>query len=60
MLDDSGSGIGSITVSGVTSSISGQKGTILEVDNTSGTLLVGDAIGFTTASTYGNDDLFYH
>ena len=56
---DSGSGIGSITVSGVTSSISGQKGTILEVDNTSGTLLVGDAIGFTTSSTYGNDELFY-
>ena len=52
------SGIGSITVSGVTSSITGQKGTILEVDQTSGTLLIGDAIGFTT-TTYGADDRFY-
>ena len=45
---DSAAGVGSITMSGVTSSISGQKGTILEVDNTSGTLLVGDSLGFTT------------
>ena len=55
---DSSAGVGSITMSGVTSSISGQKGTILEVDNTSGTLLVGDSIGFTTTA-YGDEERFY-
>ena len=55
---DSSAGVGSITMSGVTSSISGQKGTILEVDNTSGTLLVGDSLGFTTTA-YGDEERFY-
>ena len=55
---DSAAGVGSITMSGVTSSISGQKGTILEVDATSGTLLVGDSIGFTTTA-YGDEERFY-
>ena len=55
---DSQAGVGSITVSGVTSSIGGQRGTILEVDNISSTLLVGDALGFSTTS-YGDDNLFY-
>ena len=55
---DSQSGVGSITVSGVTSSIGGQRGTILEVDNVSSALLVGDALGFSTSS-YGDDNLFY-
>ena len=40
------------------SSVTGQKGTILEVDQTSGTLLVGDAIGLST-SLYGADERFY-
>ena len=52
------SGIGSIQVSAAASSTTGQKGTILEVDQTSGTLLIGDAIGFTT-TLYGADDRFY-
>ena len=52
------SGIGSITVGAAASSTTGQKGTILEVDQTSGTLLIGDAIGFQT-SLYGADDRFY-
>ena len=52
------SGVGSITVGAAASSTTGQKGTILEVDQTSGTLLIGDAIGFTT-SLYGADDRFY-
>ena len=56
---DSNSGVGSITVSSGTSSITGQKGTILEVDDFTGTLLVGDAIGFTTTGLYGPDDRFY-
>ena len=56
---DSGAGIGSITVSSASSSISGQKGTILEIDDFSGTLLVGDAIGFTTTGLYGPDERFY-
>ncbi len=52
------SGIGSISVGAAASSTTGQKGTILEVDQTSGTLLIGDAIGFTT-TLYGADDRFY-
>ena len=52
------SGIGSIIVGAAASSTTGQKGTILEVDQTSGTLLIGDAIGFQT-SLYGADDRFY-
>jgi len=56
---DDGAGIGSITVSSASSSISGQKGTILEIDDYSGTLLVGDAIGFTTTGLYGPDERFY-
>ena len=55
---ESNSGVGSITVGAAASSTTGQKGTILEVDQTSGTLLVGDAIGFQT-SLYGGDDRFY-
>ena len=51
-------GIGSIIVGAAASSTTGQKGTILEVDQTSGTLLIGDAIGFQT-SLYGADDRFY-
>ena len=52
------SGGGAITVGAAPSSTTGQKGTILEVDQTSGTLLIGDAIGFQT-SLYGADDRFY-
>ena len=55
---EASSGVGSITVGAAASSVTGQKGTILEVDQTSGTLLIGDAIGFTT-DTYGADDRFY-
>ena len=55
---EASSGVGSITVGAAASSVTGQKGTILEVDQTSGTLLIGDAIGFQT-SLYGADDRFY-
>jgi hypothetical protein len=55
---ENSSGVGSITVGAAASSTTGQKGTILEVDQTSGTLLIGDAIGFQT-TTYGADDRFY-
>ena len=55
---EASSGVGSITVGAAASSTTGQKGTILEVDQTSGTLLIGDAIGFTT-TLYGADDRFY-
>ena len=55
---EASSGVGSITVGAAASSTTGQKGTILEVDQTSGTLLIGDAIGFQT-SLYGADDRFY-
>ncbi len=51
-------GVGSITVGTAASSTTGQKGGILEVDNTSGTLLVGDSIGLST-TLYGADDRFY-
>ena len=51
---EASSGVGSITVGTAASSVTGQKGTILEVDNTSGVLLVGDAIGIKT-SLYGAD-----
>ena len=55
---ENSSGVGSITVGAAASSTTGQKGTILEVDQTSGTLLIGDAIGFQTTA-YGADDRFY-
>ena len=55
---ESSSGVGSITVGAAASSTTGQKGSILEVDNTTGTLLVGDAIGIKT-SLFGADDRFY-
>ncbi len=55
---EASSGVGSITVGTAASSVTGQKGTILEVDNTSGVLLVGDAIGIKT-SLYGADERFY-
>ncbi|MAR97373.1 MAG: hypothetical protein CMG17_07000 [Candidatus Marinimicrobia bacterium] len=55
---DSGASYGgSFTVAAATSSISGQKGTILEIDGYDQVPLVGDAIGFST--TYGGDSLFY-
>ena len=52
------SGIGSIAVGAAASSVTGQKGTIMEIDQTSGTLLVGDAIGFST-TLYGATDRFF-
>ena len=55
---EASAGVGSITVGAAASSVTGQKGTILEVDNTSGTLLVGDAIGIKT-SLFGADERFY-
>ena len=55
---ESNSGVGSITVGAAASSTTGQKGTIMEVDQTTGTLLVGDAIGIKT-SLYGADERFY-
>ena len=55
---DSGASYGgSFTVAAATSSISGQKGTILEIDGYDQVPLVGDAIGF--SSSYGGDSLFY-
>jgi len=48
---------GSFYVGAAASSVSGQKGTILEVDASTGTFLVGDAIGITT--TFGADAFFY-
>ena len=55
---DSGASYGgSFTVAAATSSISGQKGTILEIDGYDQVPLVGDAIGFSTS--YGGDSLFY-
>jgi hypothetical protein len=56
---DDGAGIGSISVATASSSITGQKGTILELDNVSNTLLVGDAIGLNTTGLYGPDSLYY-
>jgi len=54
----SGAGVaGSFYVGAASSSISGQKGTIVEVDAVSGTLLVGDSVGFKT--TFGQESLFY-
>jgi len=56
--DASGAGYaGSFSVGAAASSVSGQKGTIVEVDNTSTTFLIGDAIGFST--TFGDDELYY-
>ena len=55
---EASSGVGSITVGAAASSTTGQRGTILEVDQTTGTLLVGDAIGIKT-TLYGADDRFY-
>ena len=55
---EASSGVGSITVGAAASSTTGQKGGILEVDNTSGTLLVGDSIGLST-TLYGADERFY-
>jgi hypothetical protein len=55
---EASSGVGSITVGAAASSVTGQKGTIMEVDNISSSLLVGDAIGFTT-TLYGATDRFF-
>jgi len=56
--DTSGAGYaGSFNVAAATSSVSGQKGTILEIDGYDSVPLVGDAIGFTT--NFGEDSLFY-
>lgn len=56
--DTSGAGYaGSFYVGAAASSLSGQKGTILEVDAVSSTLLVGDSVGFNT--TFGQESLFY-
>ena len=52
------SGIGSIKVGTAASSVTGQKGTIMEVDQISSSLLVGDAIGFST-TLYGATDRFF-
>ena len=52
------SGVGSITVGTAASSVTGQKGTIMEVDQISSSLLVGDAIGFST-TLYGATDRFF-
>ena len=55
---EASSGVGSITVGTAASSVTGQKGTIMEVDQISSSLLVGDAIGFST-TLYGATDRFF-